>query len=109
MPSAPASSSPLELFRLRDYRLMLAMVVLTTIVQTGQGVAVGWEVYERTGSALALGWLGLAQFLPIGLFFLPAGQIADRFDRRRVVSVSLLIWARAGRARRSRGSTRHSR
>lgn len=48
-------------------------------------VAVGWELYERTGSALNLGLVGLTQFLPMVLLTLPAGHVADSYDRRRVI------------------------
>lgn len=75
----------------RDLRFFLLVTVVNAVVHFGQGVAVGWSVYELTGSALALGFVGLAQFLPILLFFLPAGQVADRFERRRVVVASLVL------------------
>ena len=48
-------------------------------------VAVGWQVYELTDSALSLGLIGLVQFLPQFLLALHAGHVADNFDRRRVV------------------------
>ena len=51
------------------------------------GVAVGWELYELTGSALDLGLVGLAQFLPMILLTLVVGQVADRCDRRLIVVV----------------------
>jgi MFS family permease len=51
-----------------------------------QGVAVGWQIYALTGSALDLGLVGLAQFLPSVALLLVAGHVADRHDRRRVVS-----------------------
>ena len=50
-----------------------------------QSVAVGWQVYEITKRPLDLGLVGLAQFLPGMLFFLPAGHAVDRFDRRRLL------------------------
>jgi MFS family permease len=50
-----------------------------------QGVAVGWQVYELTQNPLHLGYVGLAQFLPALLLTLPAGMVADRFERRRVL------------------------
>lgn len=91
--TAPAlSADPYAPFRYRDYRLFIAMVLIASLCQQSLGVAVGWDIYERTGSAMALGWAGLAQFIPVLLFFLPAGQIADRYDRRRVVAVSLTMW-----------------
>lgn len=48
-------------------------------------VAVGWHVYALTGSALALGMIGLAQFLPALLLALPGGLAADRFERRSIL------------------------
>ena len=48
-------------------------------------VAVGWQVYDLTRSALTLGLVGLAQFLPQFLLTLVVGQVADRFERRRVI------------------------
>ncbi len=51
-------------------------------------VALGWELYERTRSALALGLVGLATAIPVILLALPAGHLADRVDRKKI-----LIWA----------------
>ena len=48
-------------------------------------VAVGWQMYELTGSALSLGLVGLAQFLPQVALTLVVGHVADRTDRRRIV------------------------
>lgn len=48
-------------------------------------VAVSWQIYELTHSAMALGMIGLMQFLPSVLLALPAGHMADQFDRRRIV------------------------
>ena len=53
-------------------------------------VAVGWQVYALTGSAFALGMVGLAQFLPTAVLTFVAGHAADRFDRRRVVQLCQL-------------------
>ncbi len=50
-----------------------------------QSVAVGWQVYEITQRPLDLGLIGLAQFLPGIAFFLPAGHVVDRLNRRRLV------------------------
>ncbi len=69
-------------------------------------MAVAWQVYSITHRPLDLGYTGLALFLP-GLFFLlPAGHVADRFDRRKVILICyglqvfctsmLLLLARAG-------------
>jgi MFS family permease len=58
-------------------------------------VAVGWQMYALTGSALALGLTGLAQFLPSVALLLVVGHVADRYDRRRIVRVCQLLEALA--------------
>uniref|UniRef100_UPI0028B2592B MFS transporter n=2 Tax=Pseudomonadaceae TaxID=135621 RepID=UPI0028B2592B len=50
-------------------------------------VAIGWHLYELTGSVLDLGLVGLAEFAPRLLFILWTGHVADRFDRRRVAAL----------------------
>src|SRR5207237_981413 len=54
-------------------------------------VALGWEVFDRTKSKLALGWLAGVQVIPLILLALPAGVLADRVDRRRVIQVTALL------------------
>ncbi|HXD52606.1 MAG TPA: MFS transporter [Burkholderiales bacterium] len=61
--------------------------VAETLLALGQEiflVAVGWQIYALTDSALSLGFIGLAQFLPLFLLALPAGHVADNFDRRQI-------------------------
>jgi MFS family permease len=55
------------------------------------GVAVGWQLYELTGSALDLGLVGLVQFVPMVLLTLVVGQVADRCDRRLIVIVCEIV------------------
>lgn len=50
-------------------------------------IAVGWQIYDLTGSAMSLGLVGLAQFLPQFLLTLLVGHVADRSDRRRIVAL----------------------
>jgi MFS family permease len=54
-------------------------------------VAVGWQVYALTHRALDLGLIGLVQFIPSVAFALPAGHVADRYERRRIVLVCQLV------------------
>ncbi len=61
-----------------------------------QSVAIGWTVYSLTHSAFDLGLVGLAQFLPVLLLTLPAGHVADRYDRRRVAQLCEIVIAGAG-------------
>jgi hypothetical protein len=56
-------------------------------------VAIGWEVYTNHRSALDLGWIGLAEFIPMFALALPAGHLADRVPRRLVFIASLLLSA----------------
>src|SRR6201999_1572003 len=56
-------------------------------------VAIGWQIYALTGSAFALGMVGLVQFLPTALLVFVAGQAADRFERKRVVQMCQLAEA----------------
>ena len=51
-------------------------------------VAVAWQIYAITRSPLALGYVGLTQFLPIAALFLFAGDIADRYNRQRILAIS---------------------
>ena len=67
-------------------RFWLARVLSVVAFQV-QTVAIGWQVYTLTGSAFALGLLGLAQFLPMLLLTLLVGHAADRYDRRVIVTV----------------------
>src|SRR5258707_2106187 len=56
-------------------------------------VAIGWQVYDLTGSAFDLGMIGLVQFLPTALLVFVAGHAADRYERKRVVQVCKLAEA----------------
>lgn len=69
--------------------LFLAARTLSSIAVRMQAVAVGWQVYETTRSPLDLGWVGLSQFLPFVLLVLPAGHVADRYDRRRIATACI--------------------
>lgn len=82
---------PFAALRLRDFRFHAVGGIFATIGQQMQAVAVGWELYQRTDSALALGWVGLIQALPIIVLALPAGQLADRYNRKRMVMVAQLM------------------
>jgi transmembrane secretion effector len=53
-------------------------------------VAVGWQVYELSGDPLDLGLIGLAEFLPLLLLALPAGQLADHVSRRRLYAAAIV-------------------
>ncbi|HVD60990.1 MAG TPA: MFS transporter, partial [Gemmatimonadaceae bacterium] len=82
------SHDPYAALRHRDFRLYTFGRVVGVIGWQMLQVALGWELYERTHSALALGLVGLATALPVVILALPAGHLADRIDRKKI-----LIWA----------------
>ena len=86
-PGAP--HDPYGALRLGEFRRFLVGRFLDVLGGQMLLVAVGWELYERTGAAMALGLVGLAKFAPALLLALPAGHAADRYDRRRVMQVAL--------------------
>ena len=96
--SDAAKGSAYAVFRLPNYRRYFAGNILGIIAHQMLTLAVGWEIYERTGSKLKLGYIGLAQYLPILLFTLPAGQIADRFNRKKIMFMTLSMTAIAALA-----------
>jgi MFS family permease len=89
MSNAPAHAG--DLSTNRDFMFFLFARALSSVAVRMQAVAVGWQVYETTRSALDLGWVGLSQFLPFIVLVLPAGHVADRFDRRRIATLCFLI------------------
>ncbi len=82
-PKAPRRG--LEAFASRDFRRYQLARVAVILGAEAQSVAVAWQVYSITHRAIDLGYTGLALFLPGLIFLLPAGHVADRFDRRRVI------------------------
>jgi MFS family permease len=84
---------PYVALQFRDYRLYAIGYVISVIGQQMLGVAVGWELYERTHSAMALGLVGLVQALPIIVLALPAGHTADVVDRKRLVLITQVLVA----------------
>jgi len=74
----------------RNIVLFLLMRALGAFSAQMLDVAIGWHVYARTGSALSLGLVGLAQFLPLILLLRWSGPAADRYDRRKISSLAAL-------------------
>jgi MFS family permease len=104
--TSPAPDTVAALLANRRYALYLASRVALILAAQMVSVAVGWQVYEITGTALALGFSGLALFLPGFFLALPSGHVADRHDRRRILAtchvgvtlaaVALAVMAKAG-------------
>jgi len=90
-----AVHDPYEALRYHGYRCLLAGGVVTSIGAGMQTVAVSWEMWERTSDEWNLALIGLVQFLPILLLALPAGQLADRFNRKVLVQLAQALGALA--------------
>jgi MFS family permease len=75
----------------RDYALYWVATVLRMLPSQMIAVAVGWQVYLIHKDPFDLGLIGLAEFVPLPLLALPAGQLADRLSRRLVLAISLVV------------------
>ena len=79
---------PYAALRVPAYRFYASAWVIAIFGSQIQSVALGWDLYSRTGDALILGFVGLLQALPLMVLAIPAGQMADRFDRRKLLMYS---------------------
>jgi MFS family permease len=91
----PEAHDPYAALRHRNYRRVLGGSVLASIGSEMQSVAVGWELYQRTGDAAALGLVGLVLFVPVFLLAIPAGQAADHFSRKGLLVAAQALMALA--------------
>jgi MFS family permease len=89
-PDQPAQTTP-ALRRLHSFAYYWCARTATNGAYQMQVVAIGWQVYDLTNDPFDLGLVGLVQFLPILLFSLAIGQVADRYDRRAVVRICQIV------------------
>jgi MFS family permease len=82
---AASGDSAYAVLRNRDFSLYLIARFIAALGQQMLTVAVLWELYERTHRPLALGLVGLTQMVPMILLILPAGHVADNYDRKRTI------------------------
>ena len=92
-----ASDRPYALLGNRDFVLYLSGRLVALLGQQMFVMALGWEIYDRTGSAMALGLVGLTQMIPMFLFTLPAGHVADNYNRKRIMVLMTVVTAAASR------------
>src|SRR3989440_7067704 len=91
----PRAHDPYAAFRFGDFSLFTAGNLLSITGRLMLAVAVEWELYARTHSATALGLVGLVIAVPVVTLSLPAGHLADRFSRKRIILVSQIFSALA--------------
>ena len=92
-PERPAPVPPADRYtvlRIRDFQLYVCGRFIASFGQNMVGTAIGWELYERTRSTLALAFVGLATIVPLLLLTLPAGHVAEQHDRRKII-----VWMEA--------------
>src|SRR5271170_7529393 len=77
----------------RDFRRFVSASFLAILAAQIHSVAVSWQIYSIARTPLALGYVGLFQFIPMMACTIPAGHLADRFDRRLILVVSYLFSA----------------
>ncbi|GLV57212.1 MFS transporter [Dictyobacter sp. S3.2.2.5] len=96
----PPVHDPYAAMRSRDFRLLLIGSFIVSMGERMLEVALGWDLYDRTNSALVLGGVGLVLIIPVILLSLPAGHIADRVNRKAImlISQSVLVISSLGLA-----------
>lgn len=88
-----ARHDPYAALRNRDFRLLLTGRFITSFGNEMLSFAIGWELWIRTHEAFVLGMVGLMQVIPVILLSLPAGHVADQYNRRRIVLITELFLA----------------
>jgi MFS family permease len=84
---------PYAALRYRDFRLLLVGRLVASLGEQMLSFAIGWELWLRTRNELALGLVGLVQVIPIIVFSLPGGHVADHYNRKRLMLVTQLLLA----------------
>jgi MFS family permease len=85
--SSVLSTAPTTLLAHRPFRSFLGARSFSEFSYQIATVAVGWQIYDLTGSAFQLGMVGLVQFIPSALLVFATGHAADRYDRKRVMQI----------------------
>jgi len=89
--SDASSGQRFSAFRHRSYRLFFVARFLAAFATQIISVAVGWQMYDLTKSPIYLGLIGLVQFLPSLLLILVTGTVVDRYNRRMIVALCLIV------------------
>ena len=84
-------SDPYSALRVRDYRFYLSSSLIGTLGYQILMLALGYDLYNKTNNYMSLGWLGLVTTIPVFVFTLPAGQLADSFNRKHMIILALFI------------------
>jgi MFS family permease len=91
--SSPERHDPYAALRYQDFRLLLTGRFITSFGNEMLSFAIGWELWLRTHQAFVLGMVGLVQVIPVIILSLPAGHVADQYNRKRIVLIAQLFFA----------------
>jgi MFS family permease len=91
----PAAESPYSVLRNADFVRYLIGRFVASLGQQMLVVAIDWELYRRTHSALSLAFVGLSVMVPMILCTIPAGHFADTFNRKKIILITTLVLAAA--------------
>lgn len=91
--AAAARHDPYAALRYPSYVLLTVGWFVAVIGHAIQATAIGWEIFERTGSKLQLGYIAGIEAIPLLVLALPAGHLADTFDRRRIILIAQSVAA----------------
>ncbi|HZL14390.1 MAG TPA: MFS transporter, partial [Verrucomicrobiae bacterium] len=91
----PVVESPYAVLRNANFFRYLIGRFVASLGQQMLVVAIDWELYQRTHSALSLAFVGLSMMLPMILFTVPAGHFADTFNRKKIILIATLVLAAA--------------
>lgn len=90
MADTPARHDSYAALRVPAFRRFILGATIVHVGTAAQGLAIGWEMYQRTNQPLTLGLVGLTHAVPMLVFTLPAGYLADVFDRRTVMIAGMV-------------------
>ncbi|HLT04342.1 MAG TPA: MFS transporter, partial [Pseudomonas sp.] len=88
MSASTPSALPESVYRQPGFLPFLISRVLAMFAVQILAVVVAWQVYDLTRDPLALAYVGLAQFIPMPVLLMPAGDLIDRYDRKRILILS---------------------
>jgi MFS family permease len=88
--TVPTSAPAVSVYRHAGFSQFLVARLLAVMATQIQAVVVAWQVYDLTREPIALAYVGLAQFLPMLVLLLPAGDLIDRYSRKPILALS---WA----------------
>lgn len=92
-PSKTEKTTSQEVLKTPGFLPFLMARIATVFAIQVQAVVVAWQVYDITRDPMSLAYVGLAQFLPMLVLLVPAGDLIDRFDRKLILGISWIIEA----------------